>query len=270
MILVGACGSREEVEVPGSGAPEKSVVAAQPVAPKSRAPRPSAAPGPAESSLHLLRTTGSPTGPIPYELVEPAGGGPELPIVVGLHGRGDRAENFSGVFERLRLPVRAVVARAPMPWGQRGGRAWFDLDSPQGAEQLNVRVKELNQLLDHLKARYPQAPAPILLGFSQGAMLSLQMLARHPDRLGGIAALSGFLPLDDGNTSSTRAVPALLSMGDKDHLVTPDRTRAAAASLRALGHRVQEVSFPGGHAISREVMGQVRTFIRQVSQFKAP
>ncbi|MEC9073328.1 MAG: alpha/beta fold hydrolase, partial [Myxococcota bacterium] len=157
-----------------------------------------------------------------------------------------------------------------VPWGQRGGRAWFDLDSPQGAEQLTARVGELNQLLDHLAARYPQAPTPILLGFSQGAMLSLQMLARHPDRVGGIVALSGFLPLDDENTPSSRPVPALLTMGDKDHLVTPDRTRAAATSLRALGHQPREVSFPGGHAIPREVMSQIRTFIREVAQLKAP
>jgi len=157
-----------------------------------------------------------------------------------------------------------------MPWGQGGGRAWFDLDSPEGAEQVTSQVSALNQLLERLKKRYPDAPAPILLGFSQGAMLSLQMLARHPDRLGGIIALSGFLPLDDQNTSSARPVPALLTMGKEDHLVTPDRTHAAAVSLRALGHHPREIVFDGGHSIPREVMAQVRTFIREVAELDPP
>ena len=101
-------------------------------------------------------------------------------------------------------------------------------------------------------------------------MLSLQMLARHPERVGGVVALSGFLPLNEGNRSASRPVPALLSMGDKAHLVTPDKTRAAASALRALGHEPREVSFPGGHAIPRDVMSQVRGFIEEVAQLKDP
>lgn len=265
LILSTACGPGErEPRGPAQERPTTAAAAIEP-AKKGSPEVPAAGPAPSEPTLHLLRTTGSPSGPIPYELVEPASGAGSLPLVIGLHGRGDRAENFARIFERLRLPVRAVVGRAPIPWGQRGGRAWFDLKSTGGSEQVEEQVRALRKLIHHLRVRYPDAPPPILFGFSQGAMLSLQMLARHPEEVGGVIALSGFLPLKEQNITSARAVPTLLTMGEHDHLVTMARTREAAQALRELGHKPEELVFTGGHAIPREVLERSRTFIQELN-----
>lgn len=211
--------------------------------------------------LHLLRTSGRAAGPLPYLVVEPAGGVADLPLLVALHGRGARADRFASLVEDLALPVRAIVARGPLPFGRRGGRQWFDLSAPGGPDQVRARVSDLTQLLHKLRERYPGAPKPVLMGFSQGAMLALQMLADAPEHLGGVVALSGRLPLEPGAEKAAANPPALLTTGTADHIITPQSTRAAARVLSARGHGVEVFEFQGGHGVPTEVLDRVRAFL---------
>ena len=134
----------------------------------------------------------------------PADGGEALPIVLALHGRGDRAEGFCRLVERLRLPFRFVVAEAPMRWGLGSGKAWFDMGSAERPAQLAARVKDIMTLTEKVRKRWPKAPAPALLGFSQGAMLALQVIATHPERFSGAVALSGSLLEPEGLKAGRR------------------------------------------------------------------
>ena len=201
-------------------------------------------------------------GPIPYLIVAPADAPPDAPIVLALHGRGDRGERFARLAEQLRLPLRFVVGDAPMPWGARGGRRWFDMKSPDLPAQLSARVADLVSLADVVAARWPQAPTPILLGFSQGAMLSLQALAQRPDRFAGVIALSGSLLVTEGLTPAKAGRPALITTGTKDRVVPSARSRAAAAALEALGHQVDTLEFEGGHMVSQGVLERVAQSLR--------
>lgn len=211
----------------------------------------------------LIQHAGDPTGPIAYLVLEPADPAPNLPVVIALHGRGDRAEQFARLAEALHVPVRFVVARAPMPYGPSAGKQWFDSDSPDVSSQIATRVEELVGLADKVKAAWPEAPKPLLLGFSQGAMLAIQAVARHPDRFGAAVALSGYLPLEAGNVKAAEAVPLLLSAGRHDTLVSPERTSAAAKALEALGHQPEILEFDGGHSVPKPVVARVRAFLRE-------
>lgn len=202
-------------------------------------------------------------------MVEPASGPADLPLLVALHGRGSSARQFADLIEDLRLPVRAIVASAPLPWGRRDGKQWFEFKAPDGPAQVLARVEELGVLCDHLAKTFPGSPRPILLGFSQGAMLTLQALARDPARYVGGIALSGFLPIATGNVvlaagQAEQPATVLVTAGSGDTVIASARSLAAARTLEKLGHGVEVLEFDDGHTVPRAVRTRVRSFVSQL------
>ena len=259
-----ACASPAPAPPPTASPPPPTTASPAPEAkPAARPPavktpkRAVRAPAPTDG-LHLLRTSGSVEGPITYLVVEPADAPPDAPLVFALHGRGDKAERFARLIERLRLPIRFIVADGPMPWGARAGRRWFDMKSPELAAQLTQRVTDLVTLSDAVAKRWPTAPAPSLLGFSQGAMLAIHAIAQRPDRFAGAVALSGAMLVTEGMTTTTTPRPVLLSAGESDKVVPPERSKAAATALQALGHQVELFTFQEGHTVTGPVIKRIR------------
>lgn len=282
MAVIGASAatgcSEERVPAPteqgestrAAGAPEpattpKPTAAPKPVSGKAvwEARKRVARPVVPSDKLHLLRTSGSVEGPIPYLVVAPAEAAPDIPIVLALHGRGDRADAFARLAEQVRVPMRFIVCEAPMPWGARGGRRWFDMSAPDLPAQLTARVDDLVTLAEKVAKRWPEAPKPMLLGFSQGAMLSLQAIAQRPAPFAGAIALSGALLTPDGHPKSAVSLPVFLTAGSRDRVVKPERARDAAAALEALGHETEVLDFEGGHGVTPDVMAHIRRVLRE-------
>ena len=220
------------------------------VAPASNAP------------LHLISRTGSVEGPIPYIVIEPAHGPADLPLVIAMHGRGSTNERFVRLLETLRLPARIIVGNGPMPWGMQGGRRWFDLAAADAREQIGQRVRDLVVLSQQLRAQFPNAPKPALLGFSQGGILALHALAEHPQHWRAVVALSADFRSDRPARFVQSAVPTLLTAGARDRIIRPANSHAAAWYLRALGHTPEVFDFPGGHAVPEGVRERIRGFLR--------
>ncbi|MGB0590865.1 MAG: alpha/beta hydrolase [Myxococcota bacterium] len=231
-------------------------------APTVRAPRPVRAAGPTDK-VHLTRTTGSVEGPFPYTIVAPSSDEADLPIVIALHGRGDRAEGFCRLIERLRLPYRFIVAEAPLRWGLGSGKQWFDMKATDRPERLRRRVEELEVLASKVAKRWPKAPMPSLLGFSQGAMLALQAVTQSPERFRGVIALSGTLLETKGLAPVSVKRPVWLSAGDADRIVPLAATQQTADTLKKLGHEAEFFAFNGGHTVSDEVVTGIRTQLSQ-------
>ena len=249
--LLASCAARDEPAAPASPAT------------RTQTQRPAAA-AVAEPTLHLVRSSGSVRGPIPYLTVEPADAGPKTPLILALHGRGSRAESFARFVEGLRIPARFIVARAPLPWGQTGGRQWFGARRSAPFEGIEQRVEDLGILLGQLAERYPATPKVIVLGFSQGAILAMELVAASPERLLGVVALSGALPVAGTGQKAERPVPMLLTAGEHDGIIPPEATEAAAERLRGLGHTPEVYRFDGAHSIPRDVVKRVRTFVLEL------
>lgn len=214
--------------------------------------------------LHLVARTGSVEGPIPYIVIEPAEGPPDLPLVIALHGRGSTNERFVRLLEALQLPARIIVGNGPMPWGMKGGRRWFDLAAANRDQQIAKRVDDLVVLSDKLEAQWPKAPKATLLGFSQGGILALHALLEHPERWRAVIALSADLRAPLLGRFVTQAVPTLLTVGMRDRIIMPDRSYAAAWTLKALGHQPEVFSFPGGHTVSPAVRRRISEFLKSL------
>jgi phospholipase/carboxylesterase len=109
----------------------------------------------------------------------------------------------------------------------------------------------------------------VLMGFSQGAVLALQTGLRAHQRLAGIVALSGYLPLG-ARTLQTESHPAnqrlpiFLAHGEQDAVVLIDRARAARTVLQVMGHLVEWHSYPMGHEVSDTELAEVGAWLTGV------
>ena len=231
----------------------------------SDTPQPTLSPSPlaprrSQRGPRLMQRRGSPAGPIAYVVAEPGRPAPDLPIVIFLHGRGDRAERFGRLAESLGLPIRAIIARAPHPFGSGGGRAWFIGRGEAAKAQLAKDVQDLVTLAGALAEAYPQSPKPALVGFSQGAALAFEAAAQAPERWSAVVALSGFM-LNGGGVETTSAAPLLATIGIQDGIIKPAVTHKALAQLRTLGHGPEVFYFDGPHQVPEAALDKVHAFL---------
>ena len=109
----------------------------------------------------------------------------------------------------------------------------------------------------------------MLLGFSQGACLSLEFGARAARRYGGIAGLSGGLIGPEGTprnySGSLAGTPVFLGCSNVDPHIPEGRVVETATVLRRLGGDVDMRIYPGmGHTINEEELDAVRAIMRGV------
>jgi len=126
--------------------------------------------------------------------------------IIWLHGLGADGEDFVPIAEQMSLPVavRFIFPHAPkQPVTINGGfimRAWYDIaaaeiHAEQDANGIRASQAEIEKLIAQEKQRGVAAADIFLAGFSQGGAIALQTGLRHAEQLGGILALSTYLPL---------------------------------------------------------------------------
>lgn len=177
-----------------------------------------------------------------------------LPLVVAMHGLGDRPESFGEIFAGFDAKARIVLLRAPDRWGN--GYSWFPFRATDGdelrARGIAVSTERVAATLTTLAARRPTLGKPVVTGFSQGGMLSFALAARYPERVKAAVPIGGVLPPPlwpalDGGKQSARVIAL---HGEDDELVPVGPARAGVEALSARGFDARLESFPGvGHGI---------------------
>jgi phospholipase/carboxylesterase len=179
--------------------------------------------------------------------------------LVLVHGRGGSAEDILAL--AAGLPVAGYALLAP----QASQHSWYP--------NSFLAPPRLNQpWLDHSLALLDEVVAGVLAagiardrvyfaGFSQGACLTLEFVARHAARYGGVAAFTGGLIGDKVYEENYRGdfvgTPFFLGTGEPDPHVPADRVRATARLLRDMGGVVTEKYYPGrSHTISADELEQ--------------
>jgi phospholipase/carboxylesterase len=219
--------------------PEPSIT--MPVA----APSPRAEAGPPEAAgvRYLERTTGG------------ASASDTLPLVIAVHGLGDRPESFAPVYAGVRARARLILPYGLDPWGE--GFSWFPIgaldDPPRLAEGTSRAADRLAAMIAALVRARPTAGRPIVTGFSQGGMLSFTLAVRSPEAVGAAFPIGGLiaLPLVPAAWPVGRVQPEIHAFhGDADDRVPVARVRATVERLRAIGLGAELTEYPGvKHAI---------------------
>jgi len=184
--------------------------------------------------------------------------------VVFVHGRGATAESMlqmAGEFETDGVAYLAPQAR---------GRTWYPQSFLAPLADNEPSLSSALDFLSDVRQRVLDAGIPAdrlcFVGFSQGACLSSEFVARTPARYGGLAVLSGGVigpegtPRDyEGDLDGT---PVFLGCGDRDPHIPVERVHETRDVLTDLGGDVTERIYQGmSHGINEEEMEYVRNLV---------
>ena len=172
-----------------------------------------------------------------------------LPMVVMVHGLGDRPQSMLRLLADLPGPARVIAPRAPDRWNS--GWSWFPTrttgDEATLSRQIATVAGQFVEDLEEARRARPTQGKPILAGFSQGGMLSFAVAVRHPDAIAGAVPVAGWLPsllLPPGGPPAA-APPIRALHGEEDGVLPFARTQEGVTSLRAKGWDVTLQPFPG-------------------------
>ncbi len=188
--------------------------------------------------------------------------------VIWLHGLGADGHDFASLPPQLGLPpdapIRYVFPHAPeMPVTLNMGmrmRAWYDIVSLDTRGHDEAGIRRSAAAIDGLVAREIERGVAssriVLAGFSQGAAMALFTGLRHSEPLGGIVALSGYLPLADAlpdeAAPANRQIEIFQAHGGHDEVVPRALGHGSAERLREAGYRVEWREYTMAHQVCLE------------------
>lgn len=188
--------------------------------------------------------------------------------LVLVHGRGGTAEDILSLYDEFGLPNLAGLAP------QAAGSTWYPYSflAPLESNQpyLDSGLKRLENIVAELIVRGMPGDRIALLGFSQGACLTLEFVARHPRRYGAVMGLTGGLIGPPGTPraypGSLAGTPVFLGTSDPDPHVPFARVRETESVLRDMGAEVELRRYPGmPHTIHRDEIDACRSLLETVA-----
>ena len=183
-----------------------------------------------------------------------------------VHGRGASAEDILGVAAELRADDIAYLAP------QAADHTWYPYSFltpiPMNEPWLTSALGVLGRLVANLGGHGYQPDRIVLLGFSQGACLSLEFAARNPQRYAAVVGFSGGLIGPPGTPrtypGSLAGAPVFLGCSDIDAHIPLERVHESADVFRRMGAAVDERIYKGmGHTISGDELEAVRGLLRR-------
>ena len=198
------------------------------------------------------------------------GGRTTPPLLLLLHGVGSNEEDLFGLAPYLDPRFLIVSARAPFALDY-GGYGWFRIEfTPHGmvadVEQAKKSLSMLPSFIDELVETYGADGRRVYLaGFSQGAMMSLALLLTRPEKIAGLAAMSGRFPRQvlelEPDREALAGKPVLITHGLYDPVIPVDDGRAARDYLSGLPVELTYREYPMQHEVSMESLRDVARWL---------
>ncbi|MCC3862086.1 alpha/beta hydrolase [Pseudemcibacter aquimaris] len=185
--------------------------------------------------------------------LEPEGGNPEK-LVILCHGFGSNGDDLYGLIPHLKQALPNAVYISPnapeICYGAPNGYQWFPLSTLSREERLVGTLKAaptLDHFIDQELEKYGlENKDLVLVGFSQGTMMSLHVGLRRKSDIAGIIGFSGVMTLPENwQEEITSKPPVALIHGDMDNVVPVGMMHEAASSLKEVDVDVTSHVSPG-------------------------
>lgn len=210
--------------------------------------------------------------------------------IIWLHGLGADGEDFVPIAEEMQLPVavRYIFPHAPMrPVTINNGyvmRAWYDILTAAASAELSASIgrnedaeglresqTEVEKLIAQERQRGIAAENIFLAGFSQGGAVVLYTGLRHKEKLGGILALSTYLPLKQTlaaeATAAAKTVPIFMAHGQADPVIPHTFGRASSEELLRQGYPLDWHDYPMQHSVCPKEIRDIEQWLtRRLSE----
>jgi predicted esterase len=187
--------------------------------------------------------------------------------MVMVHGRNATAESILSLVQAIDTPGFAYLAP------QAAGNTWYPnsflAPIPSNEPGITSGLAAINDLLTRIADAGVPLERTLLLGFSQGACLSLEYGARHARRYGGVVGLSGGLIGPDDTprdySGSFDGTPIFLGCSDVDFHIPASRVEETSRVLEEMGADVTMKLYPGmDHIVNEDEVQTVRGMMAAV------
>ena len=200
--------------------------------------------------------------------------------IIWLHGLGDSGNGFAPIAPELKLPdelgVKFIFPHAPIrPVTINNGmemRAWYDIksmdmDSRADLEGVIDSSQRIEQLIRAEIASGIDSRKIMLIGFSQGGVISLHLGARFTQPLAGIVALSTYMcapqSLNAEKSAENQNTPVFFAHGQQDEVVPLFLGHSAFQTMKENGYRVEWKEYMMQHNVCLPEINDISTFIKQ-------
>src|SRR3990167_8032866 len=214
-------------------------------------------------------------------------GGGRGPLILLLHGFGAPGDDLVPLADALNVPAgtRFVFPEGPLSlsFGPGDARAWWLIDMARIAQDRAAgRMRDLSQdipkglapvretmlaCLKEIEQKFGADPKKTVLGgFSQGAMLSCDLILDTDRPYAGLVQLSGNIlaqPLWGPLLPKRRGLPVFQSHGVRDEILPYVGAERLREALNKAGLAVEWHAFRGGHEIPEPVLRQLSVFLSQ-------
>jgi phospholipase/carboxylesterase len=176
-------------------------------------------------------------------------------VLIMLHGRGGSAEDILSVSSYLNVKEFSLIAP------QATNNTWYPYSflapPPQNEPWLSSALTLLKELLVDVYCKGVPSENIYFTGFSQGACLTLEFVARHANKYGGVVAFTGGLIGDkiynDNYKGDFQGTPMFIGSSNPDPHVPVERVYASANILKDMNAFVTEKVYNNmGHTISQD------------------
>jgi predicted esterase len=185
-----------------------------------------------------------------------------------LHGRGASAEDILALSHEF--TANDIAYLAP----QAAGRTWYPYSflTPiaQNEPGITSALGVISGLIERAREDGVDARRVAILGFSQGACLTLEYAARHAARYAGVFGLSGGLIGPPGTprdyAGSLDGTPVFLGCSDVDAHIPLARVRESADVFRQMHASVDERIYKGmGHTVNNDEIDAINAILNQAA-----
>jgi phospholipase/carboxylesterase len=194
------------------------------------------------------------------------------PMILLLHGLGSNEHDLFSFASHLDKRLLVVSARAPFSLFP-GGYAWFQIDfTPRGLRMHTDQAEHsrliLLAFLDYLLERYEaDAKRIYLAGFSQGAMMSMNIALTHPEKVAGVLAMSGRLLPDLlpnlAAPEQLQGMPIFVSHGIYDDVLPIENGRATQELLSKLPVALTYKEYSMAHEVSAQSFADAMQWLKK-------
>ena len=184
-----------------------------------------------------------------------------------VHGRGATAQSILALGNELPHPDLAYLAP------QAAGNTWYPhsflMPLAQNEPYLSSALQRVGEVVAQVEAAGISAERIILGGFSQGACLASEFVARNAQRYGGLLVFSGGLIGPPGArreySGSLADTPIFLGCSDVDFHIPKERVMESAEVFRRLGAQVTAKLYPNlGHTIIEDELLYARQIVNDL------
>jgi phospholipase/carboxylesterase len=195
-----------------------------------------------------------------YQFV--AGTDPARPPLILFHGSGQNEADIAPLAARLSPEATAIAVRGAIPW--ETGYAFFRRFADRSIDEDSIleQAPVLAEFLTKVGASHNLRERPVLVGFSNGAIMAAALVSLYPDLAAGAVLFRPLSPFATPPGARLPGTPVLIIDGSKDNRRTPDDGRRLAEQMKDAGAAITHHQLPTGHAITKADCVLVRDWLQ--------